>query len=134
MEKIIKTIPLVLYLISSLAIFAILFVYSHFDFSNNIHSILYVVFTIFNLPVGLGIFLYSYSYMRAFKPNLFRLYPSYFGFRIPIPLDMIWYGIFIMLGCLHLIVFAILILLFILNDFSIPKPLELRSLLDSILL
>ena len=131
-ETIIKTIPPVFYFISSLAILAVLFMYCNFDLSNNTHSILYVIFTIVNLPVGLGVFFYSYSYMRSFEPKRFRLHYSYLGFRTPIPIDTLWYGAFILIGCLHLISFIVLIFFFILNGFSVPEPLELKRLLDLI--
>lgn len=129
MEKTIKTIPPIFYFISSLAILAFLFVYSSFQFSNETHSILYIVFTLFNLPVGLGVFFYSYSYMRELKADRFKLYPSYLGFRVPISLDTLWYGLFILLGCLHLILFITLVFILILNEFTIPQYEELKGLL-----
>jgi hypothetical protein len=129
LEKLIRTIPPVFYFLSSLTILAILFVYGDFQFSNNTHSILYVVFTLFNLPVGLGVFFYSYSYMRALQADRFRLGVSYFGFKFPISLDSLWYGLFILLGCLHLIFFVALVVIFILNGFTIPQPEKLKDLL-----
>jgi len=129
--KIIKSFPPALYFSFSIAIWVFFFVYD-FRFLGTVHSILYVVFTIVNLPAGLGIFFYSYSFMRTYKPARYRFYPSFF-FRIPIPIDTLWYGTFILLGCLHLILFVYLIFIFILNGFSIPQPLELEKLRQSIM-
>lgn len=131
LEKIIKSFPTAFYFCLSLVIWFFFFVYD-FRFSGTVHSILYIVFTIVNLPIGLGIFFYSYSYMRTYKPARYRFYPSFF-FRIPIPIDTLWYGTFILLGCLHLILFVYLTFIFILNGFSIPQPLELENLRKSLM-
>lgn len=123
-EKFIKSFPPALYFSFSLGILFFFFVYDYFQFSSTTHSILYVVFTIVNLPVGLGVFFHSYSYMREYKPGRLRLYI----FPIPIRSDTLCYGMFILLGGLHLILFIVLTFIFILNGFSVPQPSELKNL------
>ena len=78
-----------------------------------------------NAPVGLGVFFYSYSYWRAYEPSRQRIFYIYF-----LVLENLFYGIFILLGCLHLILFVLLLFIFILNGFSIPQPIKLQNLRD----
>lgn len=124
MEKLIKSFPPPLYFFSSLGILIFFLLYD-FRFSNTIHSILYVVFMLVNVPVGLGVFFYSYSYWRAYEPSRQRIFYIYF-----LVLENLFYGIFILSGCLHLILFVLLLFIFILNGFSIPQPIELQNLRD----
>ena len=126
MKKLLKSFPPALYFISSLGILIFFFLYD-FRFSNTIHSILYVVFMLVNVPVGLGIFFYTYSYWRTYEPGRPPIFPG-----LSFLLENLLYGIFILLGCVHLILFVYLLFIFILNGFSIPQPIELQNLRDLI--
>jgi len=124
MEKLLKSFPPVLYFFSSLVILMLFFLYD-FRFPNTLHEIIYVVFMLVNFPVGLGIFLYTYSYWRTYEPGRPPIFPG-----LNFLLENLLYGIFILLGCFHLILFVLLLFIFILNGFSIPQPIELQNLRD----
>jgi len=128
-EKIIESFPPALYFLLSLAALLFIFAYYYyFQFSNTIHSIIYVVFTIINLPIGLGVFFYSYSHMRTYSPK----HVWFYHVGIPIPIDTLMFGTFILLGGLHIILFTILIGVIIMRGFSIPSPLEVKNLIEQL--
>jgi len=127
-EKCIKLFPPVLYFLSSvvvLLILANLSIYKNFHFSHAIHSILYVVFMLLNLPIGIGIILYSYWYLKESRGHS-KLDVSYL-IIFKFPIEYLVYGLFMLWGYLHILLFAVLIYLIISNDFSIPQLSELPS-------
>ena len=106
MEKYIKKIPAIFYY--SLSLILIIVPSLNLDLEESLKPTIYFLYSILHIPAGLGSIIYSYSYMKSYKPQT-RIYPLYFGMKIPIAMDTIFYSLFILLGSCHLIFFMYLV-------------------------